>query len=753
MNIAFCQPRNKNRSNGLAKGGYYANWFEAMKRYGPEHTYFHYDPGTVEADLTRNENQLTSFLNQHKIDLFIIPVSSENPPAVWSKSWFGKTKVAVVICESLWLIQKDGRSAASGHREHALDFIGACDLALTNSETLQREIAEKTGISPDRIEVVLEGTPPLFHPVSYWRASVEKTLVIFRKVCRPKIAIILADSGDQTVVPHVLDVLLPYLCDQYDCDLFFDNQTRASSKVGITNQKLRVFGIDTFQNRVDEYTKPLYVIGHPQHVASLQGIMERYPGIVLMDSLDQDREALTALISWLQCLEESGEGIGKSMIKAENIIVHTEDAANLLRENGFHNVLISNKPVKPRVMVSMLTDPSITFASYGRVQPGDGLDLAIPCIAKLVAKGYRNVRLRAFVDRESKYSRTLKRLADLHGIGDRFELAGTPKQEQFDIQMGRTDVCLHLYKDNGSRAVSDKLLELMSYGKPIIVLDTESHRNLPDDAVCKLSGVSDEEEQLFQTMLSLIENKQLRNKIRRQARDYVTANHSISRYANQIVNLIGGQSYDFATSDDAAANPEYPSTVSDTNEHVEHVAHAAHAAHAAHVEHVEHVEQVKHVEHVENGDSKADHLPITGIPDGADSDGAIQKEMILQPSKYRRIHKGKSVQGYFSFDFAILPPGRTIKSAIMHIPVRGKKFRVHRISASWNANKTLGSKPRIRPKPIYSHIRKSAKGTAVLKWDCTELARYWQTGALGNYGVYASTVSAARKPWLSVEIH
>lgn len=541
--------------------------------------------------------------------------------------------------------------------------------------------------------------------------DVKNACDLFVNHCRQKLAVILVGTLQRKVVPDVLDLLLPPLSDQYDCDLFVSNEEGVAD-IRIHNRQ--VFRADMFPDRVGDYMKPLYVIRHPKHIAELQTLMEQYPGIVLIDFSDPG--ALSNLISCRQSdtLEGKADGIETTLKKAVQIVVHNKEIAGILEENGLDNILLCSKPVKLRVMVSVLTDPYFTFASYRLAERGDGLDTAIPCIAKLVEKGYSNVRLWVTGDPESEYGRYLKRLADLLGIGEQLQFVSAWNEDETYIRMSRTDVCLHLHEDNG-RAAVDELLDVISHGKPAIVLDTESHRELPEDVVCKLSGAAVEEEQLFLNMLHLIENQQLRNKIRRKARAYVAENHSVSRYASRIASLIEGTDCNIVQVDEAQPDLDDGQPVVPNSDEIDGV--------------------------VEPSNE--------GPPELTDSGEAMEKEIVLGPNQYRRIYKNRAIQGYFSFDIANLPPGLTIRSAIMHIPVRGKRLRVHRISAAW-ANKRMKRKPGIRPKPIYSCVRRSSKGTAVLQWDCTELARYWQTGAVMNYGVYASALSAARKPWLHI---
>jgi hypothetical protein len=370
-------------------------------------------------------------------------------------------------------------------------------------------------------------------------------------------------------------------------------------------------------------------------------------------------------------------------------------------------------------MVTAIVERDFTFASGGPIGPGDGLEEAMASIRHLVDSGRDNVKLWASGELDSEYAARLRELAEALAIQDRVELLGPLEENEFGVRMSRSDVCLVL-REPPSEELPDELLEAMSYGKPTVVLEAGAIRDLPDDAVRKTAPGAGERESLFETMAHLYDDAELRKKLRKQARAYISGNHSPPRYASRVLSLLEGRDIRSDAEAEAATAPEEP--------------HPAGEGAAAEVE-----PEAWPAEAAVTAAAAAADVPLSA------------GTLTLAPNRLRRIRKGKAVRCYFSFDLTSLPPGVSIRSAVMHIPARGQSLRVHRISTDWTAEAAAARKPRVRPRPIHRSIRKRTRRMSVFRWDCTQLASKWLSGALCNYGLYAPGVSAVQKPWLSVE--
>ncbi|WP_176706094.1 glycosyltransferase [Paenibacillus hemerocallicola] len=533
-----------------------------------------------------------------------------------------------------------------------------------------------------------------------WRACAEKALRAFSEACRKRVAIFAARSTVRTGSINRLQLLLPVLTEKYDCDLYVGNGSGLSEHF-LRNRKVRLFRHEEFPERAEDYKAILYQVDYTDPEASVPEFVRQHPGIVLVD--DEEPSGAVSLLS----------------AEAGTFVVHHEETARWLQENGCKSVKLLRKPVKLPVMVSAIMDRDFTFASCGRIEPGDGLDSALDGIRRLIDSGYDDVRMWAAGECDPDYRERLLAHAEELGVSDRVELIGPLGEDEYGSRMIRSDVCLFLRKP-GSGELSGDLLDMMSYGKPTVVLGAGAHLELPDDVVRKTENDTGEGKRLSDAMLHLYEDKELRKKMRKQSRAYVAANHSASRYANRVLSLIEGNEENENTEEIDGFETDVPQPVPEPA--------------------------------AEEAPPILDAGPEPGATGNeAEVSPATGNALTLGPNRIRRIRKGKAVRCYFSFDLATLPPGVTIKSAVMHIPARTNAIRVHRISADWSAQAVARRKPRVRPKPIFSSVRKLSRGAAVFRWDCTQLARMWQTGAMSNHGVYAPAVSAVRKPWLSVE--
>lgn len=558
-----------------------------------------------------------------------------------------------------------------------------------------------------------------------WRTCAEKTLCAFREVCRKQLALFTARHSARAGVPDGIQLLLPALIERYDCDVYVGNGPGPSPEF-MRNRRVRLFRHEMFPEKAAGYKAILYQLDHTNPDDGVSDYIRRYPGIVLVDDeVPGCRAPLLAAPADNRPEAEGGEHEHAGPSEYEGtFIVHHAETARLLEDIGCKHILLFPKPVKLPVMVSAIMDRDFTFSSFGKIEPGDGLDSALAGLGKLVEKGHGDVRLWAAGECDPEYRDRLLAQAEELGLKDCVEFLGPLEECDYGNRISRSDVCLYL-RHPRSDELSGELLEVMSYGKPTVVLGTGIHLELPDDVVCKAAPGAFEEERLFDSMLQLYEDKELRKKMRKQARAFVAANHSVSRYTNRVLTLIEGGDGSECT-DMIGLEPDGESFVQDSEE----------------------VYDVPHIVRADDGAYPA--AEVAAAPPAPHAPVSMQA-LQLGPNRFRRIRKGKAVRCYFSFDLAALPPGVTIQSAVMHIPVRGKSVRVHRISSDWNAKTVLRRKPRIRPKPMCSKIRRRATGTAVFEWDCTQLARMWQSGTVSNYGVYAPAVSAVRRPWLAVE--
>jgi hypothetical protein len=183
-------------------------------------------------------------------------------------------------------------------------------------------------------------------------------------------------------------MLLPFLTEQYDCDIYAGDGF-GSFPPATPSRRVRSFRFEQFPDRAPDYDAILYLVDLEEPEAVVTEYMRQYPGIVLVD--DEKPGPLA-----LPLPAEQG-----------TFIVHRAETARLLRQSGCSSVTRLRKPIKLPVMVSAIMDRDFTFASCGRMEPGDGLMTALECIRQLVDGGRDDVRLWAAGECDPDYRERL----------------------------------------------------------------------------------------------------------------------------------------------------------------------------------------------------------------------------------------------------------------------------------------------------------------------------------------------------------
>jgi len=141
----------------------------------------------------------------------------------------------------------------------------------------------------------------------------------------------------------------------------------------------------------------------------------------------------------------------------------------------------------------------------------------------------------------------------------------------------------------------------------------------------------------------------------------------------------------------------------------------------------------------------SEHTPVSSAP----------SQVELSPNRYRKLRhlrNNKLNVTYVSFNLAALPPGAMIQRAVLRIPVRTTRrgMRIHRIHRGWDISSILRRRPPIRPLPIFVlKPSRQRNQRTLIEWDCTVLARQWQSFQLHNHGLYFGQASVS-EPTLHV---
>lgn len=694
MNIAYCLPSTMSEAASAREQSRMRaarHWLSTLTRLGTEHRLFRYDPQPRSASVGEEEARLRQFAAANRVDVWLLLVPSASGAPDWKREWLGNTKLAVLLFE--W----PGRMG---------ELLRTSDLVMLPSEAVRRQMDE----SAERYDGVVR---TLFGDEAgsayktfvneeaaigrrasagksppYWKTSVIKALELLAGLRVKRAAIVVAKFAGSGRIEE-LTALIGGLGVTHSCDVYLP-ELSSPLAVAMRDSGARLAAREEFAGRAGEYDTLLYVLDPSVQDDFVLNVLQNDPGFVLLE--DRGMESVS-------CLEPI-------MRSGPTIVVHREAVASRLREMGFGRVELVHKPMKLPIMVQLVADRDFIFGCFGKAEPGDGLGEVIAALGRLTRDDRSQARLWIVGECAPQYGEWLLEKAAENGITERVEWIRSTDPRELEYRMSRTDACLYLQTPPPDEP-DEALLGLLARGKPVIVRDGSAHAQLPEHVVMRLEAGYLGDGRLYASMQQLSRDAELCRTLRHQAREYMTSRHGVNRFTDRMLSLFSGEPA-AASGGEAVQTPE-PAPISESEPSILPAATASE--------------------------------PLFAAKEG----------VTLEPIRYRRLRGGRTSRSCFLFDLSALPDGSTIQSAVLHVPVRGRSLRLHRISSQWEVRGRYRRVPRIRPRPIFSRTRREARGATVWAWDCTELTKLWHSGELANYGVYAAAVPGVRRPWLEIK--
>jgi len=222
---------------------------------------------------------------------------------------------------------------------------------------------------------------------------------------------------------------------------------------------------------------------------------------------------------------------------AKALIVHSAYLETLVRQK--HSLPIARIPhhghdLPPRDCQELrremgFSTDDLVLLSTGYVTKNKRYEAIIPALS---AAAIPNLKYIIIGQDEANYLKMLSQGQALTIIRKGFvALADLEKH------IAAADICLNLrYPTMGEN--SGSLLRMMSGAKPVLVSDTGSYRELPDEAVIKISCDVDEKEMIRRFLRALAEDTDFRQSIGAEAAGYVRRECSIAGCARQYVEFI-----------------------------------------------------------------------------------------------------------------------------------------------------------------------------------------------------------------------
>jgi glycosyltransferase involved in cell wall biosynthesis len=186
------------------------------------------------------------------------------------------------------------------------------------------------------------------------------------------------------------------------------------------------------------------------------------------------------------------------------------------------------QPIAVDVARAALRLPSepFTVASVTLVNPYKRLDVVLRALRRLG----QDRAVRFVIAGDVSPAVPLARLVSLNGLDDVVTLRGYVDVREAALLAAAADVTVNLrYPTAGE--TSSSLLRLMAAGRPVLVSDAGSFRELPDWAVVKVPVDALEEETVLALLGALAKDPRLAEQIGRSARRFVEDEHSVTRMA------------------------------------------------------------------------------------------------------------------------------------------------------------------------------------------------------------------------------
>ncbi|RKD32273.1 glycosyltransferase family 4 protein [Thermohalobacter berrensis] len=388
-------------------------------------------------------------------------------------------------------------------------------------------------------------------------------------------------SPKKTGISDYSEELLPYLSRHMKLDLYVDN-FKPSNKDIIEN--FRIYTIDDFHknNKYKEYDHIIYHIGNnAQYHEQIYKTALKYPGIIvihdyaihhLIAQLTVGKKKYQEYVEEMKYnygkegekfARESLEGKRRVMWETGNTlnypankrlldtskaaIVHSKYIKKLVRKTR-NNIPVKYVPL-PTPDIKLVTEEEknilrnkynipkdkLVIASFGFISRAKRIDKVIAAL-KEIKKDFNNF-IYILVGEEEKGVYEMSKYSREIGMSDYVKCTGFVTLDEFKEYIKLSDICINLrYPTQGETSAS--LVRIFGMGKPVIVTDIGTFSEYPDEFALKVSYGEKEEEDIYNTLKYLINNKYQLKEIGKKAYEYAKKNHTTEHAASKYYELL-----------------------------------------------------------------------------------------------------------------------------------------------------------------------------------------------------------------------
>ena len=274
---------------------------------------------------------------------------------------------------------------------------------------------------------------------------------------------------------------------------------------------------------------------HPfiQHITLLNGNSKAYADeLVAAYSSEGERLAKSYLAGVYCPIDFIKYPLNERIVTASaRVVVHSNYVLHQLKDQTKAQLILHGRdPVElsPETVRNNKVELGLDFRSpiigcFGFMNRNKRINVLIDVFARIVrVRPNSTLLLVGDIDRQFKDEISIQ-IQQL-GISENVVIAGYKAHDEYYKYLTCTDLVVNLRHPTMGET-SGTLLDALAMGKPVIVSNTGSYREVPDQCFWKVDVDSTEQELLFAYIKELITNDQLRATMGRNAKDYIAKNH------------------------------------------------------------------------------------------------------------------------------------------------------------------------------------------------------------------------------------
>lgn len=223
---------------------------------------------------------------------------------------------------------------------------------------------------------------------------------------------------------------------------------------------------------------------------------------------------------------------------SKKVIVHSKYVKSLLKRysnvcyipHGRNPVEYSENDIVRNKISLSLNNEDLLISIFGFMNPNKRIDVVIRVFNRLQNE-FSNIRLLlvGLID-----SDIIEKIKDK---SEKIDIIGYVPEDVYYRYLTISDIIINLrYPTMGE--TSGTLLDAMAFGKPVIVSNVGSYKETPDNCCWKVDLDENEEELLYQFLRELISNRELREIMGKNGKEFIKRNNNWEKIALQYIDII-----------------------------------------------------------------------------------------------------------------------------------------------------------------------------------------------------------------------